>query len=503
MAKKLYIGTNGLSREVKEIYVPVNGLSKKVTKAYCSVGGLSKQFWGIAQQRKQWLKEPNIPYSFYNGSAVVFQNKIHLLGGESSQTSHYTFDGTTWTQLSNLPFNFYEGSAIAFGGKIHCIGGASNQAQYYTYDGTTWTHETDLPDVWLGTYNHVYLYILGLNHAVESNSNLVLAGSNNGSNQNWTRVATLDNGSWNVNWSALSNGSTYYSSVAYNNLIYLIGDSGTGGTNYTTWNGTTQSTTYSLPFKFTNGYALEYDGEIHILGGSGAANKHYSFDGTTFTACDDVPYNSFVKCPAVVFQNRLHIFGASGGSIQHWSYGAPAKALYWQGNLCTDLTGGWECVGVKTWSGSTDAMMVAPTAVYEDTTVKITQVVGNSWTGHDGVWKTKNRIDLTGYTKISILTRGEVKQSGAAGQYNGTHGVIDLILNDSTTGNIIYNGDVDQGHRLYTVENVAGASKTWDWEVKTYNLNAAALAKGEEYIMLGFYTCWGRAYAEVSAVWLS
>ena len=192
----------------------------------------------------------------------------------------------------------------------------------------------------------------------------------------------------------------------------------------------------------------------------------------------------------------------NGVSELFWDDSAPAGALYWHGDLCTSLTGGWESIGVQTWSGSQAASKVAPTTTYESQTVKIEQGSG-TWTGSDGVWKTKNKVDLSGFTKINILTRGQVAQTGYAAQYQGTHGIIDLLLNDSTTGNIIYNGDVDQGQRPYVVENVAGASQTWDWEVKTYNLNATTLAKGEEYIMLGFYTCWGRAYAEVSAVWLS
>ena len=192
----------------------------------------------------------------------------------------------------------------------------------------------------------------------------------------------------------------------------------------------------------------------------------------------------------------------NGVSHLFWDDTAPAGALYWHGDLCTSLTGGWESVGVQTWSGSTQGSMVAPITTYESQTVKIEQGSG-TWTGADGVWKTKNKVDISNYTKINILTRGQVAQTGYAAQYQGTHGVIDILLNDSTTGNIIYNGDVDQGQRPYVVEDTQGASQTWDWEVKSYNLNSAALTKGDEYIMLGFYACWGRAYAEVSAVWLS
>ena len=45
MAKKAYVGVNGISKNVKNIYVGVNGVPKKVVKGYVGVNGVPKVFW--------------------------------------------------------------------------------------------------------------------------------------------------------------------------------------------------------------------------------------------------------------------------------------------------------------------------------------------------------------------------------------------------------------------------------------------------------------------------
>lgn len=45
MAKKAYVGVNGISKNVKNIYVGVNGVPKKVVKGYVGVNGVAKLFW--------------------------------------------------------------------------------------------------------------------------------------------------------------------------------------------------------------------------------------------------------------------------------------------------------------------------------------------------------------------------------------------------------------------------------------------------------------------------
>ena len=66
-----------------------------------------------------------LPYQFYFGSAVIYNNEIHILGSYNSSsdyTNHYKYDGSTWTNVSTLPYNFYEGSAVVLNNEIHILG---------------------------------------------------------------------------------------------------------------------------------------------------------------------------------------------------------------------------------------------------------------------------------------------------------------------------------------------------------------------------------------------
>lgn len=47
MAKKAYVGINGISKNVEHIYVGVNGVARKVIKGYVGdENGIAQQFWG-------------------------------------------------------------------------------------------------------------------------------------------------------------------------------------------------------------------------------------------------------------------------------------------------------------------------------------------------------------------------------------------------------------------------------------------------------------------------
>ena len=80
-----------------------------------------------------------LPYEFYQGSAVVYNNEIHILGSSnsSSKTSHYKYDGSTWTNVSTLPYNFYQGSAVVYNNEIHILGSGnsfSDCIKHYKYE---------------------------------------------------------------------------------------------------------------------------------------------------------------------------------------------------------------------------------------------------------------------------------------------------------------------------------------------------------------------------------
>lgn len=78
-------------------------------------------------------------------SLVVFDDKIHILGGGTSSDNynkHYSFDGTELLGDVTAPFSIAHGQAAVYDGKIHLIGAYEGPNKEYTFDGTTWATET-------------------------------------------------------------------------------------------------------------------------------------------------------------------------------------------------------------------------------------------------------------------------------------------------------------------------------------------------------------------------
>ena len=80
--------------------------------------------------------------------AIVFNNEIHLLGSNSNKASsdkrkHYKFTNGVWTEDLTLPLDFSSGSAVVLDNKIHILGGGNNttyQRYHYAFtDGYTIT----------------------------------------------------------------------------------------------------------------------------------------------------------------------------------------------------------------------------------------------------------------------------------------------------------------------------------------------------------------------------
>ena len=121
-----------------------------------------------------WIEESTLPYSFTHGNAVVYNNKIHILGCADYQDltlqHHYSWDGNEWTQETDLPYFFQFGGATVYNNKIHIFGGV-NRKDHYTYDGNSWTQETDLPynldTGFVVIYNNDINILNGLKHSTQ------------------------------------------------------------------------------------------------------------------------------------------------------------------------------------------------------------------------------------------------------------------------------------------------------------------------------------------------
>ena len=98
-----------------------------------------------------WSNVSTLPYSFYNGCAVVYNDEIHILGSKNSSHTrdHYKYDGTSWSKVSTLPYDFYNGCAVVYHNEIHILGGyyAPEARYHYKFDGTNWESVTTLPYV--------------------------------------------------------------------------------------------------------------------------------------------------------------------------------------------------------------------------------------------------------------------------------------------------------------------------------------------------------------------
>ena len=271
----------------------------------------------VPPKKGKWIQYTEPPMSGYQANAVVYHDKVHLLGGANNPTAHYSWDGTTWTEESTIPFNFVLGSAVVWNDEIHLLGSSSAASAHYSWDGSTWTQETSVPVTFYGE-----------NNAVLFDNKINTVSSLWGHYAQHRYICKYD-GSWTSQLNPVNQ--QYTSCAAYNGKIYLLGGSGTGGGTYQTYNGTDFDGSGSIPYQFFYGYALVYNGKIHLLGSSQryCTKKHYKFDGTTFTETTDMPYD-FHSSPAVVFNGAIHIFGSVNNPKDHRSYTEPEiySALY-------------------------------------------------------------------------------------------------------------------------------------------------------------------------------
>ena len=249
-----------------------------------------------------WIKDAlsKIPYQFYNSSAVVYNNEIHILGTTSNYANnHYKWDGTSWVSVSTLPCNFNHGGAVVYNNEIHILGsGNSNYANiHYKWDGTSWVSVSTLP----------YSFYSG--DAVVYNNEIHILGGGSSSFQK--SHYKWDGTSW-VSVSKLPYTLYLGKALVYNNEIHILGSSeGSFQRTHYKWDGTSWVSVSTLPYQFYNSSAVVYNNEIHILGttfSTSLYNYHYKWDGTSWVSASIIPYYCY-SGSAVVYNNKPYILG--------------------------------------------------------------------------------------------------------------------------------------------------------------------------------------------------
>ena len=221
-----YINDEGLATAAAEI-------KSRVGSSSASAGGLQIEKY-VDEQVSGGVSVSTLPYKFYQGSAVVLNNEIHILGGSSSSggastyyTNHYKFNGTSWEGVSTLPYKFMNGSAVVLNNEIHILGsssgGSTGFTNHYKFNGTSWESVSTLP------------YNFSTGSAVVLNDEIHILGS------------------------------IYYDSG------YLYAKK------YYKFDGSSWIDVRALPYEFHSGSAVVLNDAVHILGGGGSSynTNHY------------------------------------------------------------------------------------------------------------------------------------------------------------------------------------------------------------------------------------
>jgi len=257
------------------------------------------------------LLHMHLPYNFHYGSAVVYNNEIHILGGgstDSDRKKHYKWNGEEWSEVSTLPYIYYGGSAVVYNNEIHILGSSGdNKTKHYKWDGEEWYEVSTLPyDFYYGSavvYNNE-IHILG---GGSTDSDRKKHYKWNG--EEWSEVSTLPY--------------LYYngSPVVYNNEIHILGSGVVDeATKHYKWDGEEWSEVSTLPYMFSSGpeSAVVYNNEIHILGVGKTYEKseyHYKWDGEEWKKEPGLMPYVFAYGSVVVYDNNIHILG--GGNVNN------------------------------------------------------------------------------------------------------------------------------------------------------------------------------------------
>lgn len=307
-----YVGVGNKARLLRDIEVGVNNKARRVIRGYVGDENGKAQRWYRA-----WVTEEDLPFDFYQGAAVVYENRIHILGGEREPRKHYSWNGYSWREESTLPYDFVFGSAEVSEGEIHIFGGTSDSHAHYSWDGEEWRQRSNTP---------VTFYRNNL--AVKFDGLIRLCSSGYGYYYQWDYINTLglDGNSWS---SAAGVGASYPIAVTYDRKIHMFPSSG-DGKGHRTWDGTKFEWDVQTPYNFTGGYAVMYNGKIHVIGAaSGNQHMHYTFDGETWERIASYPKNIY-WCPAVVYKNKIHMLGGTNADDyrRHYSWEEDFPDIY-------------------------------------------------------------------------------------------------------------------------------------------------------------------------------
>ena len=267
------------------------------TIAQACLDGTATDKYAIGAFKMLDIGEVSLPYEFNQGSAVLYNGEIHILGSVVSEyrTSHYKWDGTKWVEVSTLPYEFYYGSAVVFNGEIHILGGSgssSGKKKHYKWNGSEWVSVSTLPYMFRNGVAVVYnneIHIMGSEESSYYTSHYKWNGSS------WSEVGELPYSFYTA------------SGFIYNNEIHVLGsyDSKYNTAHYK-YDGSSWISVSTLPQKLSNGHALVIGTDIYMI----QWDEFYKYDGTNWDTCPNVPANVY-EGGSVVLDGNIYVMGSS------------------------------------------------------------------------------------------------------------------------------------------------------------------------------------------------
>ena len=141
MAKKAYIGVNGVARKIKKGYVGVDGLARKIKKAYIGIGGVARPCWSGGTLTYYGTLEP-LPDQWYDQAATTVGEYALFAGGPYSSNKVIAYnESLTQIAVDNLTVSRkYNPAATTVGNYAVVGGGNSSDGRFDIYDASL-THQ--------------------------------------------------------------------------------------------------------------------------------------------------------------------------------------------------------------------------------------------------------------------------------------------------------------------------------------------------------------------------
>lgn len=225
-----------------------------------------------------WNSVSELPSKTFDSTVINYNGNIHILGIQNNYV-HHKWNGSVWNTLNNLPYQFGDtGGAVVYNNKLHILGGYYGEQAHYIWNESTdtWTSASTLPVGFKFCKAVVYnneIHIFGGNNTAGYQLHYKWNGNS------WTNVSTLPYRFYGGN------------ALVCNNEINIIGASGLSGLTaeemraHYKLNGTSWVSVSTLPHNFGGSATAVYDNEIHLLGDSYNNPHHHKFINGEWKLC--------------------------------------------------------------------------------------------------------------------------------------------------------------------------------------------------------------------------